>query len=169
MATSPKAKIRRMTIGDLLALDQIDPNFTSTGYLDIETERNDGGVAFRFNERTFDTPFVKTQGYRYDADQLEMTRYRLESRKNNLMLVAEAEGVRAGGQVDRVRMRQQPGVAAVVAVAGADAVGIAAADGASVADGAALFAAVAVSTGMVTDGVEGGTVAPPPNMPVRNA
>ncbi len=91
MAATAKPKIRRMTIGDLLALDQIDPAFVSNSYLAVESEVEDKGVVYRFTERPLETPFVKEQGYRYDSDQLELTRYRLESRKNNLLLVAEAD------------------------------------------------------------------------------
>lgn len=83
---------RKMTLGDLLALDQIDPNFSSDSYLDVETAERAGVLNFTFTERPFATPFVKEQGYRYDTEQLEMTRYRLEQSKNALVMVAEHEG-----------------------------------------------------------------------------
>jgi streptothricin acetyltransferase len=83
---------RKMTLGDLLALDQIDPNFTSTSYLDVESVNRAGTLTVTFTERPFATPFTKEKGYRYDTDQLEMTRYRLEQSKNALVMVAEAEG-----------------------------------------------------------------------------
>lgn len=89
---TPDPIIRPMTAGDLLALDQIDPEFVAHSFLDLE--RSDDGIAptFRFVERPLDTPFVKREGYRYDADQLEQSRYRLQHAEDALMLVAEVGG-----------------------------------------------------------------------------
>jgi hypothetical protein len=53
---------RKMTLGDLLALDQIDPNFTSTSYLDVERVEQAGVLQFTFTERPFETPFTKELG-----------------------------------------------------------------------------------------------------------
>ncbi len=83
---------RKMTPGDLIALDQIDPNFTSDSYLDVEMLQRAGQLAVTFTERPFEIPFTKEIGYRYDTDQMEMTRYRLEQSKNALVMVAEHEG-----------------------------------------------------------------------------
>jgi ribosomal protein S18 acetylase RimI-like enzyme len=88
----PDLAIREMTPGDLLALDQIDPAFESASYLDVELEEEAGGMTFRLVERAFDTPFVKETGYRYDADELAQTRYRLEDAEDALLLVAEVAG-----------------------------------------------------------------------------
>lgn len=88
----PMPTYRKMTPGDLIALDQIDPNFTSTSYLDVEMEHRAGVLTISFTERPFETPFTKTEGYRYDTDQIELTRYRLEQSKNALVMVAEHEG-----------------------------------------------------------------------------
>lgn len=83
---------RKMTPGDLLALDQIDPTFTSESYLDVATGQRADGFTITFTERRFDTPFIKREGYRYDTQQLELTRYRLEQKQNALLRVAEHEG-----------------------------------------------------------------------------
>jgi streptothricin acetyltransferase len=83
---------RKMTPGDLIALDQIDPNFTSDTYLDVEMSNQAGVLMVSFTERPFATSFTKIEGYRYDTDQIEMTRYRLEQSKNALVMVAEQEG-----------------------------------------------------------------------------
>ncbi len=81
-----------MSIGDLLALDQVDPSFQSDTFLDVEREEEGLGVTFRLVERPFDTPFIKETGYHYDVEQLEQTRYRLEHAEAALMLVAEVQG-----------------------------------------------------------------------------
>ncbi len=86
---TPEAVIRPMRMGDLLLLDQIDPAFESPTYLELERSDADGWPAFSFVERPFETPFVKEVGYRYDTEQLEQARYRLEH-GDALMLVAEA-------------------------------------------------------------------------------
>ncbi|MGH2541216.1 MAG: GNAT family N-acetyltransferase [Ardenticatenaceae bacterium] len=86
----PEFTIRSMKRGDLLALDQIDPNFESDGYLAVETVQHTIAPTFRLVERPFEKPFVKEVGYRYDGAQLEQARYRLEQAESALMLVAEA-------------------------------------------------------------------------------
>ncbi len=93
VATNTLAHIRPMTNGDLLALEQIDPNFVSATFFAVERQEQEGGVSFHLVERAFDTPFHKETGYRYDFQQLQQSRYRLaEARKGQaLMLVAEAD------------------------------------------------------------------------------
>lgn len=83
-------RIRKMRPADLLALDQIDPAFESSSYLDVEREQQGLDVTFRLVERPFDTPFIKESGYHYDVEQMEQTRYRLGHAQSALMLVAEA-------------------------------------------------------------------------------
>jgi ribosomal protein S18 acetylase RimI-like enzyme len=88
----PPYTIRKMRRGDLLALDQIDPAFESATFLDVEQSEEGVGATFRLVERPFEVPFVKEAGYRYDAEQLEQSRYRLQNPDTTLLLVAEAGG-----------------------------------------------------------------------------
>lgn len=83
--------IRPLRRGDLLALDQIDPAFTSDGYLDVQIERQGLDTTFRLVEKRFDTPFTKREGYGYSTEELTHTDFRLESGQA-LQLVVEAEG-----------------------------------------------------------------------------
>lgn len=91
MTTQPFT-IRKMRRGDLLALDQIDPAFESDSFLDVERYEEGIETTFRLVEKAFDVPFVKEVGYRYDSDQLEQTRYRLQNPDSTLLLVAESAG-----------------------------------------------------------------------------
>ena len=84
--------IRPMTLGDLLALDQIDPSFETTTHLAVRREENDAGLSFRLVEEPLPAPFVKEEGYRYDRDELAQARYRLEESDAALQLVAEEGG-----------------------------------------------------------------------------
>lgn len=85
----PEAAIRKMKMSDLLLLEGIDPTFESQSYLALERSEAGGWPTFQFVERTFETPFVKEVGYRYDVVQMEQTRYRLQQ-GGSLLLVAEA-------------------------------------------------------------------------------
>jgi ribosomal protein S18 acetylase RimI-like enzyme len=92
MKESQAVLIRSMRRGDLLALDQIDPAFVSDRVLDVEQFQDGSSCGFRLTERPLGVPFVKETGYRYDLQQLEQTRYRLEQAPPDqaLLLVAEA-------------------------------------------------------------------------------
>ncbi|HBY96852.1 MAG TPA: hypothetical protein DEP84_23375 [Chloroflexi bacterium] len=83
--------IRPLRYGDLVALDQIDPNFVSESYLDVETEREGGSITWRLVERPFKQPFQKEIGYRYDTAELARTRLRLKEGRS-LQLIAERAG-----------------------------------------------------------------------------
>lgn len=91
MSAGDDILIRPLRFGDLLALDQIDPNFTSESYLDVEVARDGLETVVRLVERPFDQPFHKQIGYRYDLDELARTRQRLEEGES-LQLVAERAG-----------------------------------------------------------------------------
>lgn len=80
-----------MRRSDLVALDQIDPNFTSDGYLDVEVTRAGLATTFHLVERRFEAPFTKEVGYRYDTSEIERTRFRLDA-GDCLLLVAETAG-----------------------------------------------------------------------------
>jgi ribosomal protein S18 acetylase RimI-like enzyme len=92
MKDSQAVVIRAMRRSDLLALDQIDPAFESDTVLDVERLQDGASYVFRLTERALPVPFVKETGYRYDLQQLEQTRYRLEQAPPGqaLLLVAEA-------------------------------------------------------------------------------
>lgn len=85
-------RIRPLRLGDLIALDQIDPSFTTDRYLALYRDDAASDLTFRLVEEALPAPYTKETGYRYDHDELALTRYRLEESDAALQLVAEADG-----------------------------------------------------------------------------